>query len=52
MTDFADHIAQLGFLSDPGSLEAFRAWLSRSLFPLSDAGHDVQASGEVVQHGA
>ena len=52
MTDFADHIAKQGFLSGPGSLEAFREWLSSSLFPLTDAGHEVQASGEVLQHGA
>ena len=52
MTDFADHIAQQGFLSGPGSLEAFRAWVSSSLFPIDGAGHDVQASGEVAQHGA
>ena len=52
MTDFADHIAQQGFLSGPGSLEAFREWLSSSLFPIDGAGHDVQTGGEVAQHGA
>lgn len=52
MTDFAAQIAQQGLLSDPGNIEAFREWLSSSLFPIDGAGHDVQASGEVAQHGA
>ena len=43
MTDFAAQIAQQGLLSDPGNIEAFRAWLSSSLFPLSAEGK---------QHGA
>ena len=52
MTDFADQIAQQAGGVTASSIEAFRAWLSSSLFPIDGAGHDVQSSSEVAQHGA
>ena len=52
MTDFAAQIAQQAGGVTASSLEAFRAWLSSSLFPIDGAGHDVQSSSEVAQHGA